>query len=87
MRLLFVFPSIGGTGTAFASGIRPGTPDAKLCSESIFDIEHLSRILRNPSENVADTLEQIFRFPRILGYGFDMDSTPLATDIRTGSPR
>src|SRR5690606_25199883 len=33
------------------------------------------------------TLERIFRFPKKLGYGFDNDSPPRATDIRTGCPR
>jgi len=62
-------------------------PDAKLRSESIFDLEHLSRILRIPRRHFCDTLEQIFRFPSELGYGFDEVSPPWATDIRTGSPR
>jgi len=62
-------------------------PDAKLRSELIFDIEHLSRILRILSRLFVDTLEQIFRFPRELGYGFDEVSPPRATDIRIGSPR
>jgi hypothetical protein len=62
-------------------------PDAKLRSESIFDIEHLSTILRRLCRIFLDTLEQIFRFPGELGYGFDEVSPPRATDIRTGSPR
>src|SRR5690606_1523274 len=76
-----------GSGAAFASGIRPGKPDAKLRSECIFDTEHLSRVLRTSSRECADTLERVFRLPRKLGYGFDDDSPPWATDIRTGCPR
>ncbi len=33
-----------------------------------------------------DTLEQIFRIGRFLGYGFDKDTPPRATDIRIAAP-
>lgn len=34
----------------------------------------------------ADTLEQIFHFGAILGYGFDVNTPPRASDIRTETP-
>ncbi|MBN6192673.1 hypothetical protein JQN58_37985 [Aneurinibacillus sp. BA2021] len=56
--------------------------NAKLRSEDIFEFEHLSSCLRNPIHESSDTLEQIFQIGAILGYGFDKDTPPRATDIR-----
>jgi len=56
--------------------------NAKLRSEGIFEFEHLSRVLRNPSSESADTLEQIFQIGVILGYGFDTHTPSRTTDIR-----
>jgi len=69
-------------GVAFAFSPRPGALDAKLRSEDIFEFEYLSSILRNLSRESADTLEQIFQIQTILGYGFDTNTPPRATDIR-----
>jgi hypothetical protein len=69
-------------GVAFASCTRPGGLDAKLRSEDIFEFEHLSSFLRNHIRQSADTLEQIFQIRMILGYGFDTNTPPRASDIR-----
>ncbi|WP_144873587.1 hypothetical protein [Microbacterium sp. 1.5R] len=72
----------GEVGVAFASETRPGVKNAKLRSEGIFEFEHLSRVLRNPGRESADTLEQIFQIGAILGYGFDTVTSSRTTDIR-----
>jgi len=60
--------------------------NAKLRTECIFEFEHLSRLLRNLVRETGDTLEQIFRIAAFLGYGFDNDTPPRATDIRRAAP-
>jgi len=77
----------GEVGVAFAFTTRPGAENAKLRSEDIFEFEHLSRILRNPTEESSDTLEQIFQSAAFLGYGFDTDTTSRTSDIRTAAPQ
>jgi hypothetical protein len=59
--------------------------NAKLRSEVIFEFEHLSSILRKQIRESADTLEQIFQIGAILGYGFDENTPPRASDIRRGT--
>ena len=54
-------------------------------------MQNLDQIARDAETAFAatsdpDTLEQIFRISRILGYRFDIDTPPRTTDIRTGRP-
>ena len=39
-----------------------------------------------PGRQYLDTLEQIFQIQVILGYGFDTNTPPRASDIRTETP-
>ncbi|GAB3600766.1 hypothetical protein [Microbacterium tumbae] len=82
MMLLLVLPlPFGSFGVAFAFSTRPGAENAKLRTESIFDFESMSSLLRNRRGECSDTLEQIFSAASFLGYGFDNDTPPRATDI------
>ena len=42
-------------------------------------------LFEDQSGQSGDTLEQIFPYAIFLGYGFDKDTPPRATDIRSGT--
>jgi len=65
----------------FASDSRPGEPDAKFSSESIFDILRMSRTHLIGSESNATRVSLSVR--RLdTGYGFDEDTPSPTSDIR-----
>ena len=42
-------------------------------------------VFETAARESPDTLEQIFQIRAFLGYGFDKDTPPRATDIRSGT--
>jgi hypothetical protein len=67
-----------------------GNPDAKLCSEYIFECSKPQPSQnRENIESIRDTLEHMFVLPGHRGYSFDcLEFTqPGTTDIRAGRMR